>query len=171
MSGARGEHQSRDTPRAAWSVIPSPSRTEKSLRRDNQGRCAYAASVVDGQACGGRGGFKWGAGAALWTFALFLAAAFVAARWPSWYGIGQSRAVPFLGGLVVVCLIETWMLRLSEARGLHWARTVAWGCLALTCAAFMFSALSLAVFLAPTLALVIGGMVRWDSGKLRRPAP
>ena len=145
--------------------------TQKSLPRDNQGRCGYAASVINGQARGGRAGFKWGAGAALWTFALFSVAAFVAARWPSWYGIGESRAVPFLGGLAVVCLIDTWMLWLSEARGLRWSRTVAWGCLALIGAAFLVSALSLGVFLAPTLALVIGGMVRWDAGKLRRSAP
>ncbi len=79
--------------------------------------------------------------------------------------------MPFLGGLAVICLIDTWMLWLSEARGLRWARTVTWGCLALTCAAFLVSALSLGVFLAPTVALVIGGMVRWDAGKLRRSAP
>ncbi len=127
--------------------------------------------MTDGQARGGRGGFKWAAAAAGWTFTLFVAAVIVESHWPSLYGVGQSRVVPLLGGLVVVCVIDTLTLRLSESGHVRWTTPVAWVCVGLTWGTFIVAALSLGVFLAPTVALVTGGMVRWSAGGIRRSAP
>ncbi|MDA8395344.1 MAG: hypothetical protein M0T72_08935 [Candidatus Dormibacteraeota bacterium] len=127
--------------------------------------------MTDGHVRAGHGGFKLAAAASVWTFVLFVAAVIGESLWPSLYGIGESRVVPLLGGLVIVCVIDTFMLRLSESRHLRWTTTAAWGCVALTWGTFIVSALSLGVFLAPTVVLVTGGMVRWSAGGIQRRAP
>jgi hypothetical protein len=106
------------------------------------------------------GGPRWALGAAAWTTLLLIVASVVGAILPSFQGIGESQLLPFLGALLVLCLLTALMLWLADSRQMRWALPGAWTFVALACAECMVMALSVGLFLIPVVVLLIGGAVR-----------